>query len=116
MEGFKEVLYLAFKFFIRPLNEGKNLLKLNLSNIQSYSLKGIENLSNPIKYAKKFIKKLINLFKGKLLLTFLNDNFDLFVLPNENENENNNLINKELITGLIDIVFRHFKEIYKANN
>lgn len=104
---------ILYKNNIRPINEENNLLKLNISNIQSYSLKGIENLSNPIKYAKKFIKKLINLFKGKLVFTFLSDNFDLFLLPKENEN--NNLFNKELITGLIDIAIRHFKDIDKSN-
>ena len=106
---------ILYKNNIRPLNEGKNLLKLNIRNIQCYSLKDLENLSNPIKYAKKFIKKLMNLLKGKLLLAFLNNNFDLFVFPTENENENNNLVNKELITGLIDIAVRHFKDIDKSN-
>ena len=106
---------ILYKNNIRPLHEGKNILKLNINNVQCYSLKDLENLSNPTKYAKKFIKKLINLLSEKIFLIFLNNNFDLFIFSKENENENNNLVKKEVITGLINIAIKHFKDIDKEN-
>ena len=106
---------ILYKNNIRPLYEGKNILKLNINNVQCYSLKDLENLSNPTKYAKKFIKKLINLLSEKIFLIFLNNNFDLFIFTKENENENNNLVKKEVITGLINIAIKHFKDIDKEN-
>ena len=51
----------------------------------------------------------------KIFLIFLNNNFDLFIFSKENENENNNLVKKEVITGLINIAIKHFKDIDKEN-
>ena len=105
---------ILYKNDIRPLTNPNDILKLNISDAQCYSLKNFENLSNPIKYAKKFIKKLINLLNQKIFFVFLNDNFDLFIFSTESENDNN-LINNDVITGLIDIAVKHFKEIDKSN-
>lgn len=105
---------ILFKKDIRPLTSQNDLLKLNIHNVQCFSLKTFDNLSNPIKYAKKFIKKLINLLNEKIIFVFLNDNFDLFIFNNEREDDNN-LINNDVITGLSDIAFKHFKNIDKAN-
>ena len=105
---------ILYKNDIRPLTNPNDILKLNISDAQCYSLKKFENLSNPIKYAKKFIKKLINLLNQKIFFVFLNDNFDLFIFSTESENDNN-LINNDVITGLIDIAVKHFKEIDKSN-
>ena len=105
---------ILYKNDIRPLTNPNDILKLNISDAQCYSLKNFENLSNPIKYAKKFIKKLINLLNQKIFFVFLNDNFDLFIFSTESENDNS-LINNDVITGLIDIAVKHFKEIDKSN-
>ena len=67
-----------------------------------------------MKYAKKFIKKLINLFNEKIYFVFLNNNYDLFIFSSEDENENS-LINKNVIDGLIDVAFNHFKDFDKSN-
>ena len=105
---------ILYKNDIRPLTNPNDILKLNINDAQCFSLKNFENLSNPIKYAKKFIKKLINLLNQKIFFVFLNDNFDLFIFSTESENDNS-LINNDVITGLIDIAVKHFKEIDKAN-
>ena len=105
---------ILYKNDIRPLTNHNDILKLNINDVQCYSLKNFENLSNPNKYATKFIKKLINLLNQKIFFVFLNDNLDLFIFSTESENDNN-LINNEVITGLIDIAVKHFKEIDKAN-
>ena len=106
---------ILFKNNIRPLINHNDILKLNIKNVQCYSLKNFESFSNPIKYAKKFIKKLIKLLDEKIFFVFLNNNFDLFIFFTENENENNNLNNNEIINGLIYIAVKHFEEIDKAN-
>ena len=106
---------ILYKDNIRPLNNDNELLKLNLKHAKCFSLKNFETLSNPMKYAKKFIKKLINILNEKINFVFLNKNFDLFIFSIENENENNNLINKDVIDGLIDVAINHFKEVDKSN-
>ena len=105
---------ILYKNDIRPLTNHKDIMKLNISNAQSFSLKNFENLSNPVKYAKKFIKKLIHLLNQKIFFVFLNDNLDLFIFSTESENDNS-LINNDVITGLVDVAVKHFKEIDKAN-
>jgi len=105
---------ILYKNDIRPLTNNNDIVKLNISNAQCYSLKNFENLSNPIKYSKRFIKKLINLLKQKIFFVFLNDNLNLFIFSNESENDNF-LINNDVITGLIDVAFKHFKDIDKTN-
>ena len=104
---------IIYKNNIRPLTNNKDLLKLNIDNAQLYSLKDFEKLSNPIKYAKKFINKLIFLLNENILFTFLNDDLDLFIFLTEKEN--NQLSNKNIIKDLIDIAINHFKEIDKAH-
>ena len=67
-----------------------------------------------MKYMKKFIKKLINLFADKIYFIFLNNNYDLFIFGAENENEKS-LVNKVVINGLIDVAINHFKDFDKSN-
>ena len=106
---------ILYKNNIRPITNDKGLIKLNLNHVKTFSLKKFENLSNPNKYAKKFIKKLINILNEKIYFIFLNNNFDLFIFMTEEEKRNNTLINTELINGLADVAFNHFKEVDKAN-
>ena len=100
---------------IRPLISNDDILKLNLHNAQSYSLKSFESFSNPVKYAKKFIKNLIKLLGEKIIFVFLNNNFDLFIFNKGNENESSHLINEEIINGLINVAVHHFEEIDKVD-
>ena len=90
------------------------MLKLDLNKAQGFSLKNFETLSNPKKYAKKFIKKLIKLLNDKIFIAFLNNNLDLFIFSQDNEKENN-IINKDVIDGLIDVAVKHFKEMDREN-
>lgn len=100
---------------IRPLISNDDILKLNLHNAQCYSLKNFEPFSNPVKYAKKFIKNLINLLGDKIFFVFLNNNFDLFIFNKGHENESNHSINEEIINGLINVAVQHFEEIDKVD-
>lgn len=100
---------------IRPLISNDDILKLNLHNAQCYSLKNFESFSNPVKFAKKFIKNLINLLGEKIFFVFLNNNFDLFIFNKGHENESNHLINEEIINGLINVAVHHFEEIDKVD-
>ena len=105
---------ILFKNNIRSLTNDRDLLKLDLNKAQGFSLKNFETLSNPKKYAKKFIKKLIKLLNDKIFFVFLNNNFDLFIFSKDNEKENN-IINKDVIDGLIDVAVKHFKEMDREN-
>lgn len=105
---------ILYRNSLRPLTNDKDILKLNLNQVKVYSLKNFETLSNPMKYMKKFIKKLINLFADKIYFIFLNNNYDLFIFGVENENEKS-LVNKVVINGLIDVAINHFKDFDKSN-
>ena len=105
---------ILFKNNIRSLTNDRDLLKLDLNKAQGFSLKNFETLSNPKKYAKKFIKKLIKLLNDKIFIAFLNNNLDLFIFSQDNEQENN-IINKDVIDGLIDVAVKHFKEMDREN-
>lgn len=105
---------ILYRNSLRPLTNDKDILKLNLNQVKVYSLKNFETLSNPMKYMKKFIKKLINLFADKIYFIFLNNNYDLFIFGAENENEKC-LVNKVVINGLIDVAINHFKDFDKSN-
>ena len=105
---------ILFKNNIRSLSNDRDLLKLDLNKAQGFSLKNFETLSNPKKYAKKFIKKLIKLLNDKIFIVFLNNNLDLFIFSQDNEQENN-IINKDVIDGLIDVAVKHFKEMDREN-
>jgi hypothetical protein len=105
---------ILYRNSLRPLTNEKDILKLNLNQVKVYSLKNFETLSNPMKYMKKFIKKLINLFADKIYFIFLNNNYDLFIFGAENENEKC-LVNKVVINGLIDVAINHFKDFDKSN-
>jgi hypothetical protein len=105
---------ILYRNSLRPLTNDKDILKLNLNQVKVYSLKNFETLSNPMKYMKKFIKKLINLFADKIYFIFLNNNYDLFIFGAENENEKS-LVNKVVINGLIDVAINHFKDFDKSN-
>ena len=102
---------ILFKNNIRPLSNDKDLLKLNINNLQCFSLKDFENFSNPEKYAKKFVKKLTTLLNDKISVVFLNRNFDLFIFSKDN----NNSVKQEIIDGLIDVAVKHFHKIDKEN-
>ena len=106
---------IVYKNNIRPVTTDNNILSLNLNNAQCYSLKNFEIFSDPMKYARKFIKRLINLLNREIFYIFLNSNFDLFIFTIENKNENDNLINNEVINGLIDIAYKHFENVDKVN-
>lgn len=105
---------ILYRNSLRPITNDKDILKLNLNQVKVYSLKNFETLSNPMKYMKKFIKKLINLFADKIYFIFLNNNYDLFIFGAENENEKS-LVNKVVINGLIDVAINHFKDFDKSN-
>ena len=109
---------ILYKNNIRPLTTDNDLVKFNLDKAYSYSIKIFQKFRNPVKSAKKFINKLINLLKNKIMYTFLNDEFDLFIFINETEkekeNERNNKTN-EIIEGLIEVAVKHFEEIEKEN-
>ena len=100
---------------IRPLISNNDILKLNLHNAQCFSLKNFETFSNPVKYAKKFIKNLINLLGEKIFFVFLNNNFDLFIFSKGHENESNHSTNQEIVNGLINVAVQHFEEIDKLD-
>ena len=100
---------ILYKNNIRSLTYDKDILRLNLNNACCYSLKNFKELSNPKKCAKRFIKKLIDLLNEKISFIFLNNNFNLFIFNNNNENENHNLINEDMINGLIEIAINHFR-------
>ena len=102
---------ILFKNNIRPLSNDKDLLKLNINNLQCFSLKDFEKFSNPEKYAKKFVKKLTTLLNDKISAVFLNRNFDLFIFSKDN----NNSVKQEIIDGLIDVAVKHFHKIDKEN-
>ena len=76
---------ILFKNNIRSLTNDRDLLKLDLNKAQGFSLKNFETLSNPKKYAKKFIKKLIKLLNDKIFFAFLNNNLELFIFIHDNE-------------------------------
>ena len=111
--GILEGSKILYKNDIRTLTNNKDILKVDINYAQCFSLKKFENLCNPMKYAKKFIKKLINLLNEKIFFIFLNNNFDLFIFSKENKNEN--LINTDVINGLVEIAVKHFENIDKAN-
>ena len=98
---------ILFKNNIRPLSNDKDLLKLNINNLQCFSLKDFENFSNP----EKFVKKLTTLLNDKISVVFLNRNFDLFIFSKDN----NNSVKQEIIDGLIDVAVKHFHKIDKEN-
>lgn len=102
---------ILFKNNVRPLSNDKDLLKLNINNLECFSLKDFENFSNPEKYAKKFVNKLIKLLNDQIYMAFLNRNFDLFIFSKDN----NNSVNKDIINGLIEVGVKHFNEIDKVN-
>ena len=102
-----------YKNNIRPVTGNKDILKLNMKNAQSFSLKSFEIFSNPLKYAKIFIKKLVSLLGKEIFFIFLNSNFDLFIFTIENKSDN--LVNNEVINGLIDIAYKHFENADKIN-
>ena len=102
-----------YKNNIRPVTGNKDILKLNMKNAQSFSLKSFEIFSNPLKYAKIFIKKLVSLLGKEIFFIFLNSNFDLFIFTIENKSDN--LVNNEVINGLIDIAYKHFENADKTN-
>ena len=105
---------ILYRNSLRPLTNEKDILKLNLNQVKVYSLKNFETLSNPMKYMKKFIKKLMNLFADQIYFIFINNNYDLFIFGAENENEKS-LVNKVVINGLIDVAINHFKDFDKSN-
>lgn len=105
---------IIYKNNIRPLTNDK--IKLNLDKVYSYSLENFLRFSNPIKFAKKFITKLVSILNNKILYTFLNEEFKLFLFMNETEKEDeSNNEQKEIINGLIDVAIKHFEEIEKTN-
>ena len=107
---------ILYKNNIRNLTNEADLIKLNLDKVHCYSLKNFQKFSNPIKLAKKFINKLLNLLGNKISYTFLNDNLELFLFINEIEKENEfNNSQNEIINGLIEVAVKHFEEIEKTD-
>ena len=107
---------ILYKNNIRNLTNDSDLVKLNLEKAHSYSLKNFEKFSNPIKLAKKFINKLLNILGNKIFFSFLNDNLDLFLFINETEKENEfNNSQNEIMNGLIEVAMKHFEEMEKLN-
>ena len=107
---------ILYKNNIRNLTNDSDLIKLNLDKVHCYSLKDFEKFSNPIKIAKKFINKLLNIFGNKIFFTFLNENLELFLLANETEKENEfNISQNEIMNGLIEVAVKHFEEMEKSD-
>lgn len=106
---------IIYKNNLRPLTN--DIISLELRNAYSYSLQNFKKFSNPLKFAKKFISKLLIVLNEKILYTFLNDNFELFLFMNESQKENdpNNSQNEIIINGLIEVAIKHFEEIEKMN-
>lgn len=100
---------ILYKNNIRPVTKNQDIIKLNIDMIESYSLKNFEGLSNPAKCAKKFIKQLLDLFTEEINFIFLNNNLDLFIFHQDSKN----FIERFIIDKLIDIAFKHFKEVEK---
>ena len=91
------------------------MIKLNLDKSHCYSLKNFEKFSNPIKLAKKFINKLLDILGNKIFFTFLNDNLELFLFNNETEKENEFYNSQnEIMNGLIEVAIKHFEEMEKS--
>jgi hypothetical protein len=108
---------ILYKNNIRDLTKESDLIKLNLDKAHCYSLNNFEKFNNPIKLAKKFINKLLNLLGNKILYTFLNKDLELFLFINETDKENelNNNSQNEIINGLIEVAVKHFEEMEKIN-
>ena len=106
---------IIYKNNLRPLTN--DIICLELRNAYSYSLQNFKKFTNPLKFAKKFISKLLIVLNEKILYTFLNDNFELFLFMNESQKENdpNNSQNEIIINGLIEVAIKHFEEIEKMN-
>jgi len=106
---------IIYKNNLRPLTN--DIISLELRNANSYSLQNFKKFTNPLKLAKKFISKLLIVLNEKILYTFLNDNFELFLFMNESQKENdpNNSQNEIIINGLIEVAIKHFEEIEKMN-
>ena len=106
---------IIYKNNLRPLTN--DIISLDLRNAYSYSLQNFKKFTNPLKFAKKFISKLLIVLNEKILYTFLNDNFELFLFMNESQKENdpNNSQNEIIINGLIEVAIKHFEEIEKMN-
>ena len=102
---------ILYKENIRTITKNEDIVKLNIDLVNSYNLKNFELLSNPLKYAKKFIKQLIDLLGQDINLVFLNDNLDLFIFSGNNKETTQS----EIINGLIEVAFKHFEEIDKVN-
>lgn len=106
---------IIYKNNLRPLTN--DIISLELRNAYSYSLQNFKKFTNPLKFAKKFISKLLIVLNEKISYTFLNDNFELFLFMNESQKENdpNNSQNEIIINGLIEVAIKHFEEIEKMN-
>ena len=102
---------ILYKENIRTVTKNEDIIKLNIELVNSYSLRNFELLSNPLKYAKKFIKQLIDLLGQDISFVFLNDNLDLFIFRGSNKETTQS----EIINGLIGVAFKHFEEIDKIN-
>ena len=106
---------ILYKNNIRNLTNDSDMIKLNLDKAHCYSLKNFEKFSNPIKLAKKFINKLLDILGNKIFFTFLNDNLDLFLFTNETEKENEFYNSQnEIMNGLIEVAIKHFEEMEKS--
>ena len=102
---------ILYKNNIRPITNNCDIVKLNIEKFKIFSLKKFAKFNNYNKLCKKFIKKLINVLNEKILYTFMNENLDLFIIWNNNCNDNENLDVNEIINGLIEIGFKHFEEV-----
>ena len=106
---------ILYKNNIRNLTNDSDMIKLNLDKAHCYSLKNFEKFSNPIKLAKKFINKLLDILGNKIFFTVLNDNLDLFLFNNETEKENEFYNSQnEIMNGLIEVAIKHFEEMEKS--
>jgi len=106
---------ILYKNNIRNLTNDSDMIKLNLDKAHCYSLKNFEKFSNPIKLAKKFINKLLDILGNKIFFTFLNDNLELFLFNNETEKENEFYNSQnEIMNGLIEVAIKHFEEMEKS--
>ena len=105
---------ILYKNNIRTKAENEQLIKLDIQHVDVYNLQKFECLQNPLKSIKIFLKKLANLFDDNISYIFLNSKFEIFIF--NSDNDKNKAYNKEVIQGLMDVAFKHFKEIDKLNS
>lgn len=104
---------ILYKNNLRPLTKSQDIIKFNLDCADYYELKDkFGELSNPEKCVKKLGKQLIEIFGEEIKFIYVGDNLEMIIFKEKKNKENNNsLLKKEIIEGLIEIAKNHFEEL-----